>query len=293
MRVLVTGARGFIGKEVVKNLEKRGFDVLATDITTYGKLYLDVRQSYLVYSVLNKSQPDIVIHLAALVAGKPSLKEPYKYYDTNISGTLNVLEAMRLNKVKRLIYVSSWSVYGKPKSLPITEETPFCPENPYAVSKMCAEELVKSYSKLYGIKSIILRPTMVYGPNQKEKNTIQQIVDCAISEETFEIYGTGEHTRECLYVTDIAEVIIKAIEFLEGLTSSYDVFVIGTEKPHAIKDIVEIGQSIKSFPVIFKDVPTWAFSQACDMTKVKRFLNWKPKIDLREGIKRILKEKKK
>lgn len=302
MRVLVTGARGFVGKEVVKTLKRKGFEVYGVDITPITPIigdgfFLDIRNKDDVYNFMRTWQPDIVVHLAALVAGKPSLKSPYEYYRTNILGTLNVLDAMKEKGIKRLVYISSWSAFGRPEELPITEATPLNPENPYGVSKKCCEELVKSYAKIHGIKSIILRPTMIYGPNQPEKNVIQQVVDCMISGGKFEIYGTGEHTRECLYVTDVAEVVVKAIGFIGELGCGifglpYEIFVIGTEKPYMIKEIVKIGQSINYFPVEFKDVPTWAFSQSSSISKAKMFLHWKPKIDLKRGLKNILRSRK-
>jgi len=291
VKILVTGARGFVGKEVVRTLEKRGFEVIATGIA-HGGLYLDVRLSHDVCAFMARFKPDVVIHLAALVAGQPSLKNPYEYYYTNIVGTLNILESMRLNGINKIVFMSSWATYGKPELLPITEKTPLCSKNPYGISKKCCEELVKSYAKSYGIKAVILRPTMIYGPEQTEKNVIQQIVDCISSGKLFEVYGIGEHTRECLYVTDVAEAIIKSIGFLEYTQSPYEIFVLGTGKPYSVKKMLNIGQSIGEFPVTFKGVSIWAFSQASDITKAKKLLKWKPKVDFREGLKKILRAKK-
>lgn len=291
--VLVTGANGFVGREVTKKLAESGRMPFSTDITLTGNRYLDVTDYDRCWEFMNKIDPEIIVHLGALVAGKPSIDRPYDYFKVNVLGTLNILEAMRTNNSKYLIYVSSWSIYGVLDDLflPITEQTRQYPENPYGASKVMCETAVKTYANLFGIKTIILRPTMIYGPNQPEKNVVQQLVDCMLTKETFELYGKGEHTRECLYITDMADAVVKAIENVYDQKSVCEVYVVGTGKPYRIKDIAKMAQNISGFPLKFVPSSKWAFSQSSDITKIKHRLGWTPKVSLREGLEKCLKSR--
>jgi len=265
----------------------------ATDITLKGGGKLNVADYDDCWEFINKIDPDVIVHLAAKVAGKPSITNPYDYFKVNVLGTLNILEAMRECDKKRLVYVSSWSTYGSLGDLylPIAEWTEQHPENPYGASKLMSEIAVKMYSELFGIKTVILRPTMIYGPNQPEKNVIQQIVDCIIYDEMFELYGSGNHTRECLYVTDMANVVEKAIRYVVNMDEKlfWEVFVVGTGKPYRIREIIDIAQKIRKFPVKLVPSSKWAFSQSSDITKVKTVLGWTPKVDIKEGLENCVK----
>lgn len=295
MRILITGSSGLIGSRLYKDLKEK-YDVLPTDIKGNDSAYLDITSYQSVIDTLDYFKPDIVIHLAAKVAGIPSLKDPKGYYFTNIIGTINVLEAMRQLKIKNLIFFSSWSSLGSKIKLPITEKTLQLAENPYGVSKICCEYIIKNYSRLYGIHVVILRPTMIYGENQLEKNVLQQIVDSMITRKKFQIYGTGEHTREFLYAGDVAKVVSKVIDKFDEIKGKdrCKVYILGTENPYSIKRAVEIGAEISPFEIEFVDKPTWTFSQASDMSKIKKEIGVNPSefIDLREGLKRCYNSRK-
>jgi len=155
---------------------------------------------------------------------------------------------------------------------------------------MC-EIAVKTYAELFGIKTVILRPTMIYGPNQPEKNVIQQLVDCIIYDKTFELYGYGNHTRECLYITDATEAIVRAVAEVEvvNINSPYQIYILGTGQPYTIRQIVGIAQSIRLFPLKVVPSSKWAFSQSSDITKIFTDLMWLPKVDVKEGIENCVK----
>jgi len=297
MKVLVTGAGGFVGKEVCKKLRQKGHKVYGTDITRKPGLdYLDVTQLGPMIEYLKKHRfgpSDGVIHLAAKVAGKPSLKDPWGYFYVNFIGTLNILEAMKVRKVKHLVFASSWSTYGSKIALPITEATPQHPENPYGASKKACEALVESYTGLFPIQAVILRPTMIYGPNQPEKNVLQQVVDAMVTGKKFEIYGKGTHTREFLNVRDAATVFARGIEVAKKI-ETFEIFILGTEDPIKIADLAKMGKRIKDFPLVFKNVPTWAFSQRSSMSKLKRAfeIDTKNFVSLEEGLVDCLKSRK-
>jgi len=284
MKVLVTGGGGFVGSEVVYQLRKKGYEVYATDISKReGVDYLDVTRLEQIQDYLKRkkfTKTDGIIHLAARVAGKPSLKDPWSYFYVNLIGTLNILETMRILKMKYLVFPSSWSTYGSKVSLPITEATPQAPENPYGASKKACEALIEIYSRIYGIQCVILRPTMIYGPGQPEKNVLQQVVDAMVYRKKFEIYGKGKHTREFLHVRDAARCFAKALEVVKEI-EGYEVYILGTEDPVSISKLAKIAKKIKDFPLVYKNVPTWAFSQRSNMSKIKRDFE----IDTRDFIR--------
>lgn len=294
MKVLVTGAGGFVGKVVCRKLRENNYEVFATDISKgEGIDYLDVTRLERIVDYLRKNRfhkNDGIIHLAAKVAGKPSLKDPWGYFYVNFIGTLNILEAMKVTKVKHLVFASSWSTYGSKIALPITEATPQHPENPYGASKKACEALIESYAPLFDLRVVILRPTMIYGPYQPEKNVLQQVVDAMVSGKQFEIYGKGKHTREFLHVTDAAKAFAKAVEVAKEI-EGFEIFILGTEDPVSISDLAKMGKKIKNFPLIYKNVPSWAFSQASSMSKFKRVfdLDTRDFVTLKEGLKECLK----
>lgn len=300
-KVLVTGAGGFVGREVFRQLKNSDYEVYATDIKKTKEIsYLDVTDFQAVYQFLKKrhfGENDFIIHLAARVAGIPSLKDPWSYFYTNITGTLNILEAMKVLGIKNLVFASSWSTYGSNIPLPIDEDTPQHPENPYGASKKACEALIESYAthkKYWDLRVVVLRPTMIYGTEQEEKNVFQQVVECMLSGEKFEIYGTGTHTREFLHQRDAARVFIKALEVVPKI-KDWEIFILGTENPIEIRNLAKLASKIKKFPIVFKNVPTWAFSQRSDMTKLKKVfgIDTKDFISLKEGLEECLRKKSK
>lgn len=294
-RILVTGANGLIGRATVRLLRKlypHNY-IIPTDVSPndYMSIYkMDVTNDRDVNSILGELGPgDTVIHLAALVAGPPSEKKPYPYIYTNVVGTLKILEAMRLNDIPKMIFTSSWSTFGTDISLPIEESTPQNPRNPYGVSKVMAEKEVRLYAELYGLEVITLRPTMIYGPEQEEKNLVQQVVDCMESGDIFEIWGEGIHTRELLHVDDMADILNKAA--LYNAKNGYEVFVVGTERPLSVVDVAEAGRRLVPFEIKFVPSNKWVFSQRSDMTKIKAALGINPRKfkSIDEGLLNCLK----
>lgn len=287
-KVLITGARGVLGRALVEALNE--YEVYSTDIKGEGR-YLDVTNYELVKAFLEDlgfSKGDVIIHLAALVGGEPSLKKPREYFYVNIIGTLNILHAMLTLGIRNLIYLSSFSTLGSNIPLPITEDTPLQPVNAYGASKLCAEILVKTYCNLYGLRAIIFRTTMMYGEGQEEKNVVQQLVNCMVTKQPFIIYDSGEHTREFLYVADASKVIAKAIPYLLKLDKPYEIFILGTEKPYSINEIAKIASRISPFEVVHKVVKRWDFSQKTLMTRIKKELGVDTKtfMDIKEGVRR-------
>lgn len=294
-RILITGANGLIGRATTRLLRKLyPYEcIIPTDITPnelMGIYKIDVTKNYDIDLAFRELGPgDTVIHLAALVAGPPSEKRPEPYIYVNVVGTLKILETMRLKDVPKLVFTSSWSTFGTDISLPINETTPQNPRNPYGVSKVMAEKEVKLYAELYGLEVVVLRPTMIYGPEQTEKNLVQQVVDCMETGDIFEIWGEGTHTKELLHVDDMANILHKAA--LYNAKDGHEVFVVGTECPLSVVDVADAGRRLVPFEIKFVPSNKWVFSQRSSMTKIKEALKINPKEfkSIDEGLLNCLK----
>lgn len=286
MRILITGAGGFLGRGLTKHLRQLGYDVVPTDITVENRL--DVRKLSDFKSVFNTNPTDAVVHLAALVGSPPSKKEPYKFLKVNLYGAMNLLEAMRLHSVKKLVYVSSFDVYDFQKvDLPVDEETPVYPESPYGASKICGETLVKLYSDLYGIKSVILRLCgPLYGPSQGEGTIIKKIVDHMVSREPFEVWGNV--TRCFLHIDDAVNACVKTLEYLEGMEEPWQLFLTSTE-PVSTHELVETAKSISDFDTVYKKPPKHIANRMVDQKgvgmKLRQYTGWRQQKSIREGLK--------
>ena len=277
MRILVTGGRGFVGSHLVERLCKK-YDVEVLD-KAIGKSIDDYKQ--VSKSMMDK---DLVIHLAGHSGAVGSKEKIYDYFRVNSFGTLNVLNAMIEHGVKHIIFTSSFSTYGTPKKLPVTENTPINPNNVYGHSKSIAEQLIKSYKEEYGITATIFRINMIYGEHQTEMNAIQGFVDSALKGEPLIIFGDGKHTREYVYVGDVVDCIESCIEKRPD-----DTFIVSTEKPYSINKLADIVAN-KIPKTTVKNIPKtkFNFNSRTDCTKIHKKLGWGFKTDLPDGIDKVI-----
>ena len=288
MKILVTGGRGFLGLHFCQVLKEYGYQVIDTDVQGKGIL-LDVTKLDEVDQLFRKVHPELVIHLAALVGGGPSKAKPYQYFHVNTLGTLNVLEGCLRNKIKKLMYMSSFSPFGE-TSKPIDELVPFDPLSPYGGSKASAEFVVKTYSRCYNIKTIIFRACLIAGEEQTEYNALQEFVDCALKSEPLIIFGSGEHKREWLHPIDVAKAFALGIQYLQSMNHPFDIFNLGSGEPISMKRLAEkiIGTSESSSKILHRSSSSATFDQVTDMTKVRNKLGWKPEVSVPEIVMRVV-----
>ena len=306
-KYLVTGAAGFIASKVCEMLLKNGHEVIGIDnfdpvydlrikewrlkrLTGQSKFSF-YRQSICdrqVISIItnNHSGIDAVINLAAKAGVRDSLTDPWSYYETNLTGTLNLLEACRNQGIKKFVLASTSSIYGENAPYPTPETADSnLPLQPYAASKKAAETLCHSYHFLYGIDVSVVRYFTVYGPAGRPAMSMFRFNKWISEGKTVRVFGDGTQTRGFTYLDDIAQGTILAIQPL-----GYEIVNLGGHESITINDLIHkfemvIGKKarIRHEPAHPADMSaSWA-----DIGKAKKILGWHPEINLDAGIQRV------
>lgn len=274
--IFVTGSSGFIGRKIIEKLPKS--EVL-TDSNNSKRIDLQN-----IKEVLNIDSADIVIHLG----GKTPKKELKwsDYFSNNVYGTLNVLEYCIKKKVKKLIYVSSY-VYGNPKYCPIDENHPVNPHNAYSESKYLGERLCKFYCDRTELNLTILRPFNIFGESMNEGFLLTNLINAVKTDKKITIVNKNSK-RDFLYIDDFVDLILK----IKNYNCKFEIFNVGTGITFSFNDIIKKIEYITSKKLnldYLEDDKTFMGDIQADISKIKEKLNWKPKIEFEEGLKKILK----
>jgi UDP-glucuronate 4-epimerase len=275
---LVTGGCGFIGSHLVESLILDGWKVTIMDVQQFA----DIRYDY-----PHSGDYDVVVHLAAKAGVRPSLEDPHGYYDTNVNGTLRLLEWAKVSGVKQFVFASSSSVYGVNPHTPWREDAELHPASPYAATKIAGEALGRTYAHLYGIRFIALRFFTVYGPRQRKDLAIRTFAERMVAGQPITIYGDGRSSRDYTYIDDIVQGI-KAAMLYDA--KPYDVFNLGNTHPISLRQMVSeleralgVKARINRQPDQPGDVPiTWA-----NIDKAKDLLGYQPTVSFEEGMWRF------
>jgi|TARA_B110000238_G_C16096225_1_gene426207 UDP-glucose 4-epimerase len=298
MKVIVTGGAGFIGSHLVEKLINQNHKVIVIDNLSTGRLenikkFLPkIKFIKADISKINRIKKyfkgvDRVFHLAALADIVPSIQNPNEYYDSNVTGTLNVLECSKYHKVKKFLYAASSSCYGIPKNYPTDERQPFNPQYPYALTKMMGEQLILHWSQVYKLKYISLRLFNVYGTRSRTSGTYGAMFGVFLAQKLFNapltIVGNGKQTRDFTYVSDVVDAFVCASN-----SKVYNqIFNVGSGKTIAVNKIASLLSDKKTYMPKRPGEPDSTFA---NINKIKKLLSWKPKIDIEKGIKLILKD---
>ncbi len=308
MKVFITGADGFIGSHLVDLLIEKGFDVTAfciyNSLGSWGWLDKlteekkkavrvilgDVRDPLSVKEAMSGS--DIVFHLASLIAIPYSYKAPSSYVDTNITGTLNMLQAARELGVCRFIHTSTSETYGSAQFIPITENHPLVAQSPYAASKIGADQMALSYWKSFSLPVTILRPFNTYGPRQSNRAVIPQIIT-QISNKKKEIYlGSLDPTRDFNFVMDtcLAFLAVAKSELTIGevLNSSSNFEISIGETAKLISELMNFEIDIKTDRERIRPVDSEVKRLFGCNKKLKSLTDWNPQYQGLDGFKRGL-----
>ena len=298
MNILVTGGAGFIGSHLVEQLLKKKHKISVIDNLSTGRIEnlqnfkdrikfyrFDLSKKGKWEKILKKI--DVVFHLAALADIVPSIQNPDKYFNANVVATKNLVESCIKNKVKKIIYSASSSCYGIPKKYPTLENETIDQKYPYALTKRIAEEILLHYGNIYKIKITSLRLFNVYGTRSRTSGTYGAMFGVFLKQKLanspLTVVGNGNQTRDFTYVTDVANAFIQCIKY----KGKKKIFNIGTGKPVSINKIVEILNCKK---IHIPRRPGEPSITHANISLAQKELNWKYKINIREGINLILKD---
>jgi len=302
MKILVTGGAGFIGSHLVDALIAKGHQVMILDDFSAGNKKfvsprvkvsrVDIRQAEKVEAVFKSFKPRAVFHLAAMVDVRVSLKEPIQDYLVNVHGSMNILEACRKHKIKKLIFSSSGgAIYGDNNHLPLKETEVPRPISPYGVAKKVFEDYARVYRELYGLSVICLRYPNVYGPRQGavgEAGVVAIFCKRLLANKPLIIFGSGKQTRDFIFVQDVVESNVKALE----CNKSWVVGNVSTQLETDINEIAKKLLKISGIKVAIRRqsaIPGEVKRNVLSNALIKRELGWSPKISLDEGLKRTWK----
>jgi UDP-glucuronate 4-epimerase len=307
MRILVTGGAGFIGSHLVERLLAVGHTVLilddfndfydpqikqaniagfAKDVTVH---HVDLRDGASVRNLFHREKIEVIAHLAARAGVRPSIQYPQLYYDTNVSGTLHLLEAAHVTGVERFIFASSSSIYGASKTVPFSEDQHLIQTlSPYAATKIAGEFLCSTYSHLYQLRVVALRYFTVYGPRQRPDLAIHQFTRRIHAGQPIEQFGDGTTRRDYTYIDDVIQGTIAALQYEGPL---FDIFNLGESETIQLKDLIvaiekALGKKAKinQLPEQPGDMPL----TCADISKAKKLLDYRPTTRLNQGLPRFV-----
>lgn len=313
MRVLVTGGAGFIGSHLVEKLLSDGHDVAILDdfndyydpkikranISAVAKDVMlqevDLRDAEKVADVFRKESFDAIFHLAARAGVRPSIQRPQLYYDTNVTGTLHLLEGARSSGMERFIFASSSSVYGAAKQVPFSEEEHLTQTlSPYAATKIAGEFLCSTYSHLYKMRIVALRYFTVYGARQRPDLAIHQFTRKIHAGEPIDQFGDGTTRRDYTYIDDIIQGSMAALKYNSGpnrAVGQFDTFNLGENDTIQLEDLISaiektLGKKAKinRLPEQPGDMPL----TCADISKARKLLGYNPKTKFEDGLPKFV-----
>jgi len=303
MRILVTGGAGFIGSHLVERLLAAGHAVailddfndfydprikhaniagFAKDVTVH---HVDLQDGASVRNLFHSEKFEVIAHLAARAGVRPSIQHPQLYYDTNVTGTLHLLEAARVMGIKRFILASSSSVYGASKIVPFSEDQHLTQTlSPYAATKIAGEFLCSTYSHLYQLRVVALRYFTVYGPRQRPDLAIHQFTRRIHAGQPIEQFGDGTTRRDYTYIDDVIQGTMAAFQY-EG--PRFDIFNLGESETIQLKDLIvaienALGKKarINQLPEQPGDMPL----TCANISKARELLGYSPTTKFSEGL---------
>jgi len=305
MRVLVTGGAGFIGSHTVDALLNEGAEVWVLDNLSSGSLSNlkiwrknpkfhfrngTITQYGLIDSLSKRTEA--IIHLAAIVSPYLSIRRPEIVNEVNVSGTLNVLRAALKNKIRKVVFASSSSVYGNQNALPISEDNPLYPVTPYGVSKLAGDKYCGAYYRTYGLNTVSLRYFNVYGERQSANpysGVIAIFAKHLAQGRRPTIYGDGRQTRDFINVSDVVRANLQALQTKNGLGEAFNIGTgVATTINQLYSELAKLYESPETAPIHADARPGDIRESYANMVRVKSVLGFEPTIELKKGLRVLI-----
>jgi UDP-glucose 4-epimerase len=287
MKIVITGAAGFIGPHVARCLSKLGHEIVLFDQKTV-ELPFDFVQGDLacLEDVIRATAgADAICHLGGVGDVYLAFNQPYTAAAANALGTANIMEAALRNKVSRVVYTSTWEVYGKPVYQPLDEQHPCQPDHSYSITKLAGEQLAMFYDHHKNVPVIGLRLGTAYGRGMRPNSVFSIFAKRAMSGEPLTIHGTGSQMRQFTHVDDVAEAFNLAV----NASIHGEVFNVVSDEEITVRQIAEM--VVARFPTELKFEPARAAevpSASVSNAKIKSMLNWQPRVSFKDGLADLL-----
>ena len=303
MKILITGAAGFIGFHAAQEFLRRGWDVVGLDnFCDYYDVRLkraraarlpfvmhenDICDLDALKAIFDEESPDVVLNLAAQPGVRYSITHPFVYQKTNLEGFLNVLECCRhAAKVPKLVFASSSSVYGGNKKMPFEESDQVdTPVSLYAATKKANELMAYTYSHLYKMQTIGLRFFTVYGPWYRPDMALSLFADAMLHDRPIKVFNHGDMMRDFTFVDDIVDGIVRVVE--AGNLPLYDIFNIGNHRSEKLLDVIETlaaALGVKPKMEMLPMQPGDVYATYASIDKLRNAVGYEPKTTIREGV---------
>ncbi|MCU0238426.1 MAG: SDR family NAD(P)-dependent oxidoreductase [Pyrinomonadaceae bacterium] len=308
--ILVTGGAGFIGSHLVdKLLSEKNWNVIVVDDfndfyspdikrqniqhnlenTNFSLIETDICNQSKLREIFESTKIDVIVHLAARAGVRPSLEQPQLYVQTNINGTMNLLELAHEFGVKQFVFASSSSVYGINCKIPFSEEDKIQqPISPYAATKAASELLCHTYSHLYDIRCVCLRFFTVYGARQRPDLAIHKFSKLILDEKPIPVFGDGSTRRDYTYIDDIIQGVRAAISYDKTI---YEVFNLGESETIELRELINLLEEKLGKKAIIDRKPLQAGDVPCtfsDISKATKLLNYNPTTKIENGIEKFV-----
>lgn len=293
MKIIVTGGSGFLGTHMIRALLAEGHEVKNIDIRPAKDANVETVIADILDTQKMKEEikdADAVLHFAGLIEAGESVKYPQRFVDVNISGTVSVLEAMRENNIRTILFSSSAAVYGEPQNIPIQEDDRTIPINPYGMTKLAMEGLISSYVQAHGMTGVALRYFNLYGPeehHEPESHAMPRFIKQIYEGQEVTVYGNGQHQRDYIHVKDIVDGHTKALTYALANQGKYHYFNLSTEKPATVLEIaraVESALNKKANITHLPERPGDPLVLYASAQKARELLGWEAQISLEQGV---------
>jgi len=283
MRIIVTGGSGFVGSHVAEAAIAAGHEAVVFDLAAPRQAWPFIKGDLTVAGDVAAAAAgaDAIFHLGGVGDVYLAFEQPALAAGANVVGTANVMEAARQHGVKKVVYASTWEVYGEPQYQPINEAHPCRPDHPYNVTKLAGEQMALAYDRLKDVPAVALRMGTAYGERMRPNAVIPLFIRRARKGEPITIKGTGEQSRQFTHARDIGQAFLRALESdVRG-----EVFNIVAEEPISIRQLAEMvterfPAEVRFEPARVGDIAPARVSSA----KAERVLGWKPQVTFRDGL---------